>query len=199
MIFIRYENWKTYLKQYPVTSILIILNLIMFIVLTFSGGSTNSETLLQYGAIFKHPFFTPETWRVFSAMFLHIGFAHLLFNMFALYVFAPPLERALGHFRYAVLYLLSGVLGNAAVLWLAGNGTLAAGASGAIYGLYGAYLFIATVQRKALDEASLKTVYVILGLGLIQSFTPNISWEAHLGGLVTGFVIYGLMRWIHRR
>lgn len=199
MIFVRYENWRTYIKLYPVTVTLLVANIAMFMVLVFNGGSENIATLIKYGAVAKGEPFIHETWRVFTAMFLHIGFEHLLFNMFALFVFAPPLERILGRFRYAVLYLLSGVLGNAMALWLSEYGTLAAGASGALYGLYGAYFYIAFLQRKALDDDSRKTVYVILAIGLIQSFLPQVSWSAHVGGLVSGFIIYGFMRWVHRR
>ncbi|MGZ9582952.1 rhomboid family intramembrane serine protease [Paenibacillus marinisediminis] len=200
MIFIRYENWRTYIKQYPVTTALLIINIAMFIVLSLNGGSTNMRTLMEFGAVGKFDYFANQSWRLFTAMFLHIGFEHLLFNMFALFVFAPPLERALGHFRYAVLYLLSGVLGNAAALWLSDWGTISAGASGAIFGVYGAYLFIGIFQRRALDEASRKTIYVILAIGVIQSFImTNVSWSAHLGGLAAGFIIMGLMRFVHRR
>ncbi|MCG7406047.1 rhomboid family intramembrane serine protease [Paenibacillus sp. ACRRX] len=200
MIFIRYEKWRTYVKQYPVTTLLLLANIIMFIVLAISGGSKDGETLLRFGAMWKEEPYVHETWRMFTSMFLHIGFDHLLFNMFALYVFAPPIEQALGSFKYAVLYLASGVLGSAVSVWLSEWGTLSAGASGAIYGLYGAYFFIALFQRWALDEASRKTLYIILGLGIIQSFLmSNVSWSAHLGGLAAGFVVYGLMRWIHRK
>lgn len=200
MIFIRYENWRSYLKQFPVTSTLIAVNIIMFIILAMNGGSTSGETLLRFGAVLKWEPFVEQTWRLVSAMFLHIGFEHLLFNMFALFVFAPPLERILGHVRYALLYVLSGVLGNAFSVFASEWGTLMAGASSAIYGLYGAYLFIAIFQRQALDEASRKTLYIILGLGIVQSFLmTNISWSAHLGGLAGGFVLYAVMRWIHRR
>ncbi|NMM55056.1 rhomboid family intramembrane serine protease [Paenibacillus aquistagni] len=200
MIFIRYENWRSYLKQFPVTSALIIMNIVMFIILAMNGGSTNGETLLRFGAVLKWEPFVEQTWRLVSAMFLHIGFEHLLFNMFALFVFAPPLERILGHVRYALLYVLSGIVGNAFSVYASEWGTLMAGASSAIYGLYGAYLFIAIFHRQALDEASRKTLYIILGLGVVQSFLmTNISWSAHLGGLAAGFILFAAIRWIHRR
>lgn len=67
-------------------------------------------TLLKFGAVWKQEPYASETWRLATAMFLHSGFQHLLFNMFALFVFAPPMERILGSFKYAVLYLLSGLL-----------------------------------------------------------------------------------------
>ncbi|UHA72604.1 rhomboid family intramembrane serine protease [Paenibacillus sp. 481] len=200
MIFIRYESWRSYLKQFPITSMLIFVNVIMFIILTLSGGSTNPETLLDFGAVYKNEAYIADLWRTGTAMFLHIGFEHLLFNMFALFVFAPPLERLLGSFPYALLYLLSGLLGNAAALKLSAWETLMAGASGAIYGIYGAYLFIAIFQRKMLDASSRKTIYIILGLGIVQSFVlSGISWSAHLGGLGAGFVLYAVLRFIHMR
>ncbi|CAH8715849.1 rhomboid family intramembrane serine protease [Paenibacillus thiaminolyticus] len=195
MIFIRYENWRSYIKQFPVTTLLIIANVAMFIVLVLNGGSQDGMTLLKFGAVWKQEPYASETWRLATAMFLHSGFQHLLFNMFALFVFAPPMERILGSFKYAVLYLLSGLLGNAAALYLSEWGTLAVGASGAIYGVYGAYLFIAIFQRWALDQASRKTIMIILGIGIVQSFViTGISWSAHLGGLAAGFVLYAILQ-----
>jgi len=196
MIFIRYENWRTYVKSYPITTLLIIANIVMFIVLMASGG-TNGENLFRHGAIWKVEPFNKETWRIAAAMFLHGGFEHLLFNMFALFVFAPPLEQMMGSFKYAVLYVISGLLGNTAALWLSEWGTLAVGASGAIYGIYGAYLFIALFRRQTLDEASRRTLLIILGIGIVQSFViQGISWSAHLGGLAAGFVVYSVLRLI---
>ncbi|MCM3340383.1 MULTISPECIES: rhomboid family intramembrane serine protease [unclassified Paenibacillus] len=197
MIFIRYENWRSYVKNYPVTTLLIIANLVMFAVLAVSGGSQNGENLFRFGAIWKEEPYIHETWRMATAMFLHSGFEHLLFNMFALFVFAPPLEKILGSFKYALLYVASGLLGNGAALMLSEWGTLAVGASGAIYGLYGAYLFIAIFQRWTLDDASRKTLLIILGIGIAQSFIiSGISWSAHIGGLVAGFAVYSILRLI---
>lgn len=196
MIFLRYENWRSYVTSYPITTLFIIANVIMFAILLVSGG-TNGENLFRYGAIWKVEPAHQEIWRMAAAMFLHGGFEHLLFNMFALFVFAPPLERMMGSFKYAVLYIYSGLLGNASALWLSEWGTLAVGASGAIYGIYGAYLFISLFRRHMLDEVSRKTMLVILVIGIIQSFIiPGMSWSAHLGGLTAGFAVYGLLRCI---
>ncbi|MFC9707754.1 rhomboid family intramembrane serine protease [Paenibacillus sp. NPDC056933] len=197
MIFIRYENWKSYLKFFPLTSILLIANVVMFIVLSFNGGSTNSMTLLKFGALTNHELFAGEWWRYITSMFLHAGFSHLLFNSFALIVFAPPMERLLGTVRYGVLYLGGGVLGNIlAVAWYNSGGvpTISVGASGAIYAIYGAFLYVALFQRTMMDEASRKTLYTLLVFGIIFSFAMSgINWMAHLGGLLGGFFIYGLL------
>ncbi|MEC0128062.1 rhomboid family intramembrane serine protease [Paenibacillus pabuli] len=197
MIFIRYENWKSYLKFFPLTSIFLIANVVMFIVLSFNGGSTNSRTLLEFGALTNYELFAEQWWRYITSMFLHAGFSHLLFNSFALIVFAPPMERLLGTLRYGVLYLGGGILGNIlAVAWYnsVGATTISVGASGAIYAIYGAFLYVALFQRTMMDEASRKTLYTLLVFGIIFSFAMSgINWMAHLGGLLGGFFIYGLL------
>lgn len=196
MLFVRYENWKSFLRYYPVTSLILLINVAVFIFLSFNGGSTTPQTLAEYGAVTNVPPYD-QWWRVITAIFLHNGFSHLLSNSFGLIVFAPPLERLLGSWRYAVLYLASGIIGNVISLELyqqSANSVVAVGASGAIYGIYGAFLYIALFQRQIMDEASRKTMYTILVLGLIFTFVvPGIGIWAHVGGLIAGFFIYGLM------
>ncbi|WP_018755806.1 rhomboid family intramembrane serine protease [Paenibacillus terrigena] len=195
MIFIRYENFKSYLRFYPVTSVLLLANIVVFILMAFDGGSTNTYTLLKYGAMLNDSHYATEYWRYFTAMFVHIGFDHLLFNSFALFVFAPPLERLLGSWQYALFYLFSGLLGNVFSDLMASGPTLSAGASGAIYGIYGAYLFIVLLQRSLLDPPSRQTIYMLLGMGLVYSvMVASVNLWAHLGGLVAGFILYGLIR-----
>lgn len=196
MIFIRYENWRNYLRYYPVTSLLLLINLVMFVLTVIDGGSRNPLTLLKYGALSDLPQFVDQSWRYFTAMFLHNGFDHLLFNSFALLVFVPPLERIIGSWKFAILYLLSGLIGNIIGLGYyerAEGYHFLVGASGAIYGAYGAYLYIALFQRHLIDESSRKTLFILLIMGLVLSFTPGISLVAHIGGLVGGFFLYGLM------
>ncbi|WP_068786385.1 rhomboid family intramembrane serine protease [Paenibacillus phocaensis] len=204
MIFIRYENWRSYLRYYPVTCLLLAANIIMFIVLAVNGGSTNPYTLLKFGALNNHPQLAGEHWRLLSSMFLHRGFDHLFSNSFAILVFAPPLERLLGWWRYGLLYLSSGLVGNLISMGLHPVGTeayIAVGASGAVYGVYGAFLYIALLQRQLMDESSRKTLYSLLIIGVIYSvLVPQINLAAHLGGLVGGFFIYGLIiRLLKRR
>lgn len=194
MIFIRYENWKSYLRYYPVTCLLIVANVIMFMLMTFNGGSTNIQTLVDFGAIVDVSPYKEELWRYVAAIFLHNGFSHLFFNSFALLVFAPPLERLLGWWRYAILYVVGGVIANVLTIAIIEVGTVSVGASGAIYAVYGAFLYIAVIQRAMMDEGSRKTLYGLLVIGIIMSFaTPNVNWVAHIGGLVSGFFLYGLI------
>ncbi|MGG6313453.1 rhomboid family intramembrane serine protease [Paenibacillus macerans] len=203
MIFLRYENWRSYLRYYPVTCLILAANIAMFIVLAMNGGSTNPETLLRYGAMVDFGPLAGENWRLFTSMFLHRGFDHLFSNTFAILVFAPPLERLLGHWRYALLYLGSGLVGNLismGVYQLSAEGHISVGASGAVYGVYGAFLYIALLQRHLMDESSRKTLYSLLIVGVIYSLlVPQINLSAHLGGLVGGFFIYGLIIRILKR
>lgn len=199
MIFIRYENWKSYVRYYPVTCLLILANVIMFILLTLNGGSTDVQTLINFGAIVDVSPYKEELWRYVAAIFLHNGFSHLFFNCFALLVFAPPLERLLGWWRYTLLYVLGGVIANILTIAISSRsvvevGTASVGASGAIYAIYGAFLYIAVMQRAIMDEGSRKTLYGLLVIGIIMSFaTPYVNWVAHIGGLVAGFFLYGVI------
>ncbi|ASA26230.1 rhomboid family intramembrane serine protease [Paenibacillus donghaensis] len=198
MIFIRYENWKSYLRYYPVTSLLLLANIVMFIIVSLDGGSTNLYTLVKYGAVVDVGPEKEEAWRYLASVFLHNGFNHLFFNSFSLLVFAPPLERLLGWWRYAILYLGGGILAN--VLFIAlgtpapNTATVSVGASGAIYAVYGAFMYIALLQRAMMDESSRKTLYGLLVIGIITSFAAaKVNWLAHLGGLAAGFFLYGLI------
>lgn len=193
LIFIRYESLKQYIRLYPVNTAIIAANLVMFVILLFSGGPSNTDTLLKYGALTSFPGYD-ENWRYVASLFLHAGLAHLAMNMFAIFVFAAPLERLFGHARYLFFYLISGVLGNVFAAALSGPEWIAVGASTSIYALYGAYLFMSLFQRYALDQGSRSTILGILAIGLVMSFIiPGIGYWAHVGGLLAGFVLYGLM------
>lgn len=132
-----------------------------------------------------------EPWRFVTAAFLHsTQIFHVALNMYALWIVGPYLENLLGRARFISLYLLSAVGGHVAVVLLADplsaswfTGTV--GASGAVFGLFGA---IFVVMRRMGQEA--RGMLVIIGLNLVVGFVvPNISWQGHLGGLVTGAVL----------
>jgi Uncharacterized membrane protein (homolog of Drosophila rhomboid) len=195
MIFLRYESFREYLRFYPVTSILLALILLVFIADLALDGR-----LFLAGAFFQHPvidrYGLTEPWRYLTSIFLHAGWEHMLFNAFAILVFAPPLERLIGHVRYAVFYLLAGILGNvySAAVNLGGDERIAVGASGAVYGVFGAYLYLALFRKQAMDEASRKTIYTILLFGLLYSIiSPRMDIWAHVGGCLAGFLMLGIL------
>ena len=123
--------------------------------------------------------------RLITAAFLHAGLLHLVSNMLALYIVGAPLERVLGSGRFAVVYLASALGGSLLALALSPPDVLGVGASGAVFGLFGALV----VLRKRVG-ADARGVGVLIGINLIISFAvPNISWQAHIGGLVTGAAV----------
>ncbi|MDK7741266.1 rhomboid family intramembrane serine protease [Helcobacillus massiliensis] len=129
-------------------------------------------------------------WTLITSGFLHGGIMHLLLNMYALWAIGQFLERSLGRWRYLGLFLLSVIGGHAAVMWLASAGlddwyTGTVGASGGVFGLFGA-LFV--VQQRMGEQAT--QVLVLIGLNFAFSFMyPDISWQGHLGGMITGTLI----------
>jgi membrane associated rhomboid family serine protease len=126
-----------------------------------------------------------DFYRLASSAFLHYGLMHLLFNMWALYVLGPPLERHLGRLRFSALYGLSALGGSVVVYLFSPLNAATAGASGAIFGLFGATLVAS--RRLNLDVRWLVGLIV---LNLVITFTiPGISWQGHMGGLVTGALV----------
>lgn len=162
-----------------VTYVLIALNVVMFVLQTASGQ-------IQYSLdMFAPAVADGELYRLVSSAFLHYGITHILFNMWALYVVGPPLEAALGRLRYVVLYLVSAIGGSVLVYLLSPLGAHTAGASAAVFGLFGATFVVG--RRLNLD---VRWVVMLIVLNLVITFTiPGISWQGHIGGLVTGAVI----------
>jgi membrane associated rhomboid family serine protease len=129
-----------------------------------------------------------QWYRLFTSMFLHqpprggsFGITHILFNMWALWAVGPALEQVLGRSRFLALYLLSGLGGSVLLYWVEPN-VGAVGASGAIFGLFGAFFIIG---RRLGGQVG--PIVFLLVLNLVITFAvPSISWEGHIGGLVTG-------------
>lgn len=201
MIFIRRETFRQYLRLYPVTSAILLIIAIMFLLMEIFGSSTDPQTLIRFGALYRIPNDNVDWWRFITPVFLHIGFRHLLFNAFALFVFAPPLERLLGPLHYAAFFLVSGFIGNVFGVLFSGNYVVSAGASGAIFGVYAAYLYLSLFHKHALDEGTRKIVTIILVGGLILSFVPGVSLAGHLGGFLGGFLFFAILtrKFIRRR
>ena len=172
----------------PVTYALIAINVIVFVIGQASGDLGNR--LFVDGAQYRPLIQSGEWWRVFSAMFLHANLAHVGFNMWALFLFGPSLERRFGSVSFATLYVASG-LGGGALYHLVGRMEPAIGASGAIFGLFGALIAATYRQRHtAAGRAVFSQLMMLLALNLaIPLIVPNVAWEAHVGGLAAGIAI----------
>ncbi|MFJ5792373.1 rhomboid family intramembrane serine protease [Lysinibacillus sp. NPDC097162] len=185
-MFSRTENFKQYTSYYPVVSTLIAVNLILY-VLTLVP--VIGELLWNYGIQVNFLVQSGEWWRVFSAMFLHANFMHVLFNMFSLFLFGPELEKIAGKARFITIYLLSGIVGNMATFMLNDGSYASLGASGAIFGIFGAFGALVYYTRRTMPMLR-KLILPIIVISVIMTFLQsNVNVYAHLGGLVTGFVL----------
>lgn len=132
--------------------------------------------------------------RLITSAFLHASVLHLATNMITLYIVGAPLERVLRPVRYLIVYFLSALGGSLFSVWLSPEFSIGVGASGAIFGLFGALLVL---RRQVGAEAG--ALAVLIGLNLVISFTlPNISWQAHIGGLITGTLVALALRGVDR-
>ena len=183
-------------RNAPAVFILILLNAAAFIFEISFGNWTDPEVLHQLGALEPYAVVMQgQYWRLFTALFLHGGFAHLLFNLFALYVLGPPLERSIGAVRFAACYLISGLASSAGVVALTVIGLIQVaqlvGASGCIMGIVGAWAGFLLRHRHA-PHAKQRLGNVLMIVAIQTAFdlsTPQVSMAAHLCGLVAGFVL----------
>jgi membrane associated rhomboid family serine protease len=149
----------------------------------------SQTTCARMGATFLPGVTDGALWQLITSQFLHVQPWHIAGNMLALWMLGPQLEAALGRTRFLALYLLSGLTGSVAVLWLSNELGLTLGASGAIYGLFGAF---AVIAHKV--GGDLRSIGVLLAINLFITFAvPNISWQGHLGGLVGGAAIAAIL------
>ena len=183
----------------PAVLVFILLNIGAFLFEISFGDWTNPETLHRLGALEPYAVVMQgEYWRLFTALFLHGGSAHLLFNLFALYVLGPPLERAIGGVRFTVCYLISGFGSSAGVVLLTVFGLVhvaqLVGASGCVMGIVGAWAgFLLRHRHAPSAKQRLANITMIVVIQLVFDLsTPQVSMAAHLCGLITGFVV-GLM------
>ncbi|OCB18113.1 rhomboid family intramembrane serine protease [Mycobacterium malmoense] len=166
------------------TYALIAINVLAF-VLQLAAGNLERQLALWPPAVADGQYY-----RLATSAFLHYGPTHLVFNMWALYVVGPPLESWLGRLRFGALYALSGLGGSVLVYLVSPLDTATAGASGAIFGLFGATFVVG--KRLAVD---VRWVVVVIAINLVFTFlvplmsSQRISWQAHVGGLVTGGLV----------
>ena len=187
-----YELTRTR-KPSHVSFVFILINVVMWVLLEYNGGSTNLATLLTFGAINVELIReTGEYWRILSSVFLHIGFAHLAYNVFALYIFGSRLEKYINVGQYVFIYIFSGLLGGLFSYggsMLMGTNTVAAGASGAIYGLLGAILILSRASGQSIDGLNSYMMWLIFIFGIVFSVvSPSVDAFAHVGGFVGGLI-----------
>lgn len=169
------------------TYIFIAVQIAVFLMMEFVGGSMDTNTLIQFGAKYNPLILEGEWWRFITPMFLHIGILHLIMNTFALYYLGMAVERIYGRFRFFLIYFFAGFAGSVASFLFSPQ--LSAGASGAIFGCFGALLFFGKTYPKLFARTMGFNILIIIAINLALGFSvPGIDNAAHIGGLVGGFL-----------
>ena len=178
------------IKNSPfVTYGLLAIMVIVFVVMTFSGGTTDSYNLVQFGAKYNPLIRAGEYWRLVTPIFIHIGFTHILLNGITLYFIGQWVERFFGHWRFLILFLLSGIMGNLASFAFSPN--ISAGASTAIFGLFGAFMMLGeSFSNNQVIRSLARNFLLFIVLNIVSDvFVSGIDIYGHLGGLVGGFLL----------
>ncbi len=176
------------------TPIIFYTNILVYMAMVFCGLgflSFQAPDLIAWGANSRLLVMQGEWWRLLTSMFLHGGLVHVLVNMFTLVIAAIMLEFLIGSTRFIFSYMTCGIVASCMSIWWSAD-TVSVGASGAIFGIYGVLLAFALTKTFAaeLGKSMLATLLIFLGLNLLLGFLmPGIDNFAHIGGLLTGFLI----------
>ncbi|MDP3538656.1 MAG: rhomboid family intramembrane serine protease [Azonexus sp.] len=192
-----YDQLHAKTARIPVTQWLVGINVLVFLAMLGAGAGlwhSNNGIQLAWGANFGPATQDGQWWRLGSAMFLHFGLIHIAMNMWALWDAGQLVERMFGHLRFFVIYLASGLCGNLLSLVMQGNEAVSGGASGAIFGIYGALLIYLWLERANFDPKEFRWLFrtasaftcisIVLGL-----MVPGIDNSAHIGGLLSGALL----------
>ena len=187
-------------KKLPICTIAIAAaNVLIFLGLSFE----DSAFMMEHGAMYVPYLMNGEQYyTLITSMFLHFGFSHLMNNMVMLLVIGYSLEPEIGKIRFLLIYLGSGLMGNLVSAWFdvsQGSYAVSAGASGAIFGIVGALLYVAIRNHGRVGEISTRGLVLMAGLSLYYGFTAQgVDNAAHIGGLVSGFLLAVLTYWKHK-
>lgn len=187
------EEQKVFFTGKPFfTYLFMVIQVLVFLLMEINGGSTNSATLIEFGAKYSPYILQGEWWRFFTPIVIHIGFIHLLMNTISLYLIGAEVERIYGKTRFLLIYLFAGFSGTLASFMM--SPSLAAGASGAIFGCFGALLYFGIVYPKLFFRTMGSSVIVLIVINLIYGFSvPGIDNAGHIGGLIGGFLAAGVV------
>ena len=182
-----------YGKKAYVNGLLIALNVLFFLYLEITGSSEDAYFMYTKGAMFAPAVLEDgEYYRLLTAMFMHFGIRHIMNNMLVLFVIGDNLERALGHVKYLIFYLLCGIGSNWVSMMAHSTDTMtvSAGASGAIFGVVGGLLYVVTANKGWLEDLSTRQLVIMIFFSLYLGYTSTgVDNTAHLSGLVIGIVL----------
>lgn len=215
--FILDDPWKAYRKKQiqgyvkllqPVTMVLIAINILVFLITLSKGDVYSAQDMYEFGAVTGYAIFEDkEYWRLVTSMFLHFGISHLGSNMISLIALGNMLEKRLGHIKYAILYMVSGIgaAGVSTMLQYIKSQyvdaiAVSAGASGAIFGVIGGLIWMVCKQKwcskgqSVYEEIPMKSLLLMTFFSLFSGFTTaGVDNAAHVGGLIIGFLFSFLL------
>lgn len=177
---------------------LAVVNVIVFLVLSFGGRTEDGMYMLEHGAMFvPYVLEYKEYYRLLTCIFLHFGFSHLMNNMLTLIVVGWNVEMFVGRVKFLVIYFLSGLGGNIVSMMgdlIRHDYSVAAGASGAIFGLTGSMLCLAIINHGRVGNVTKQGMIVMILISLYTGFTSGgVDNLAHIGGLLTGILVTALL------
>lgn len=191
---------RNYQKKPICTFIFVVINVVVFLGLSMIGMTEDSSFMMEHGAMYVPYLMDGERYyTLFTSLFLHFGFSHLMNNMIMLTVIGYNLEPEIGKIRFILIYIGSGLTGNVVSAWCdisGGNYAVSAGASGAIFGIVGALLYVVIRNHGRVGDISTRGLVLMAGLSLYYGFTAQgVDNAAHIGGLISGFLLAVLTYW----
>lgn len=175
-------------KPFYLSHILVAVNVVLFALMWLSDPTVSSITLSKFGAKVNFLMVDGQWFRLVTPMFLHVDLFHLLFNSMALASFGTQTEMIFGKRKFLIIYFVSGIAGSVGSFIF--SPSVSAGASGAIFGLIGANLYLLTLNPEVYKRVFGNSILVLLGINLVYGITnPLIDDSAHIAGLIGGFLI----------
>ena len=188
-MFTRRESLKEYITYYPIVSLILLIHLILYLVTNLPVFPNKHLLEMMIGVNLY--IVEGEWWRLITPIF--IGFAHLLFNSFSIFLFGPALERILGKFKFLFIYLATGIVANIITLLIEPLTYVHLGSSGAIFGLFGYYISLVVFRKDIISQSNAQIITTIAVLSIIMTFLqPNINIVAHIFGFLTGLIMGSL-------
>lgn len=181
------------------------INIVVFVIMEILGSTEDTGFMLQWGAACRPLILDGEWYRLFTSMFLHFGIYHLVNNMAVLLFMGDMVEKTVGHWKYLIIYLGSGLVGNLLSLYMdieSQSNIVSAGASGAIYGIIGGIFVLMIKNRKQVREVVIRRLVFVIAVTIYYgSQAAQIDNAAHVGGLIGGIVLTVLftLHWNHSR
>ncbi len=189
------QELRSFIRSRQVVNLTIVAaNIIMFIALSLIGDTEDPVFMIRHGANYTTAVLEGgHYYRLVTCMFLHFGAEHLVYNMLVLIFMGDVLEKEAGKMKYLLIYFIGGIAGNVLSIWSdwrVGKATVSAGASGAIFAIVGALLWIVLRNHGRLEDYSGKRLFLMAGLSVAEGLTiRGVDNWAHIGGMATGFLL----------